>query len=106
MMTVQFVGLTPFTVARQSFDTTGRAVAFREPNTHVHMRSAHVSLFVYTGSALVSLTGNAADPCIELPPLMAFDFPVATDSVYIKASSGTCEVAVVAAIAPIERGGP
>lgn len=104
MMRVQPVGLVPFTSERQTYTTTGRAVSFRRGSSAVPLKTVHVSLYVYTGTALVALDGSTAGPFIELAPEQAFDFPIATEAIYVKGSGGDCEVAVVAAINPIEEG--
>jgi hypothetical protein len=102
---VQYVGNTPFVQPKDTYDTTGKAVAFRETNGHSLMQSAHVSFVVYTGTALVALNGSIAGPFIELKAPWSFDFPIATDSLFIKGLGGPCEVAVVAAINQLDRGG-
>lgn len=104
MMRVQAVGLSPFTVARATYNTTGRAVSFRRNNSPLALTTTHVTFRVYTGVALVALDGSIAGPFIELGTNESFDFPIATEALYIKGLGGDCEVAVVAAINPIEEG--
>lgn len=103
-MRVQLVGLVPFTSPRTSYDTTGAAVSFRRQGSTQPRRSTHLSLYVYTGTALVALDGNVSGPFIELGAGAAFDFPIETEAVYVKGSGAATEVAVVAAINPVEEG--
>jgi hypothetical protein len=101
-MKVQYEGLKPFTIPRDTYTTVGKAAVFRLPNSTTHLLSSHVSFVIYTGSALVALDGNINGPFIELTSPWSFDFPVATNALYIKGNGGNCEVAVVAAVNPIE----
>lgn len=98
---VQHVGLKPFTSPKTSYDTTGAAVAFRYPGDVASRRSAHLTIFVHTGTALISLDGNINGPFIELSKGGSFDFPIETEAVYIKGVGGPAEVAVVAATNPV-----
>ena len=99
------IGLKPFTSPKQAYDTVGRVISFRsleDTKSHIPRYAVHITLMVYSGEALISLNGKMEGPYIELPPMGAFDFPVATDSVYCKAKSGTTEISLVAALQPLE----
>lgn len=102
---VQNIGLVPFVSERQTYDTTGRAVSFRKDGVApIPRKSVHVTFRVFTGTALVSLRGVDASPFVELTANESFDFPISTESLYIKGKAGDCEVSVVAALDPIEEG--
>ena len=101
-MIVQHSGLVPFTVPRGTYNSTGEVVSFRRSGAYAPLRSAHIAIFVYSGTALVALDGNASGPFIEIEPEGALDFPVATTEVYVKAKTTPCEVGIVAALNPIE----
>lgn len=103
-MRVQLEGLVPFTSPKTSYDTVGAAVAFRRAGSIQPRRSAHVTMYVYSGTALIALDGDKDGPFIELGAGGSFDFPIETEAVYIKGVGGATEVAVVAAINPIEEG--
>jgi hypothetical protein len=99
---VQHTGLVPFPVARATYDATGRAVSFRLVGGSAPIRTAHITFIVYTGTALISLNGDVAGPFIELEVKGAFDFPIETESVFIKGKGAATEVCVVAALNPVE----
>lgn len=101
---VQHIGLVPFISPRATYDTTGVAISFRVAGVPNPILSAHVTLYVYRGTALVALDGEVAGPFIELVVGQSFDFPVATQAVYIKSKAGTADVGLVASLNPIEKG--
>jgi hypothetical protein len=87
----------PIVVPKTLYNATGVIVSFDDPGTPVHEQVVSVSIMCYSGVALVNLDGLAAGPFIELPAGSSFDFEVATQQVFVKASGGTCEIAIVAA---------
>lgn len=98
------IGLLPFTKERATYSITGAAVSWEEPVSKSPRLSAHITIYVYSGVALVSLLGSTTGPFIELVEGQAFDFPVQANAIYVKGKIGNTDVGVVAALNPLERG--
>ena len=87
---------TPIVIERTTYDATGVNVPFIDAHLGVATLVTFVSLFVYSGTALVNLNGVSSGKFVELPAGTPFDYPVGTSSIWVKGKGGSCDVGIVA----------